>query len=553
MEESTGTYMYKTNCESCGSSDGNAVYSDGGKHCFVCAKTIRGCYNDEEEEENTGQKMKKEFNPSFIEYPNRIRGISKITLEKFTYGVTDGKHVTYYYDNENNICAEKYRNKDKEFSWSGDSKAATMFGQNVWQPSEKIKLVVTEGEIDAMSLSEVQGNRYPVISLPNGCSRVKKDVKNNHEWLSKFKEIVLLFDMDEVGQQAAVEFQSMFPPKYVKIAKLPLKDANAMLLAGRSQELTQAIWNAEVHVPEEIQSGSKLLDLLDDVESMESYPLPEFVPNLNRKMCGFRVGDLTIITAGSGSGKTTFMKQLEVHFNNTTDFNQGIIHLEESTRNTVQGLVSIQMGRQLHLERESHKDPEVRKVWQELCEAKDDEGNSRLNIIDTFGTLDTEKLYSMIRYLAKVDNCKVVYLDHITMLVSGMDGNIDERRALDNIMTSLKSLTQELNIHLVVVSHLNNSTNGGKPFEEGTMPTVNNLRGSGSLKQLADNVIALSRNQMADTTHERNTVVMALLKCRYTGDTGITDSIVYQPLTGLFVENFEAIEVESEIPMEQAF
>jgi len=538
---SESEYMYKTSCDSCGSSDGNAVYSDGGKHCFVCNTTIRG---NEDTFEQSGTKMKKEFNPSFVEYPKSIRGIDKATLEKFTYGVTDGKHVTYYYNSEGDICAEKYRNKDKEFAWSGDSKEATMFGQNVWKPSEKIKLVVTEGEIDAMSLSFVQGNKYPVISLPNGCSRVKKDVKHNFEYLSKFKEIVLMFDMDEVGQKAAVEFQSMFPPKYVKIAKLPLKDANAMLLAGRSQELTQAIWNAEIHVPEEIKSGNKLMDLLDKVDKTAHYDFPEYVKGLTRKMRGMRIGDLTIITAGSGSGKTTFMKQLELHFHDTTEFNQGIIHLEEGIRDTMEGLVSVKMGRQLHLEDETNKDPKVIKVWTELAEAKDAEGNHRLNIVDTFGTLDTERLYNMIRYLAQVENCKIIYLDHITMLVSGMDGNIDERRAIDNIMTSLKSLTQELDIHLFVVSHLNNNTNGGKAFEEGGVPSVNNLRGSGSLKQLADNVISLSRNQMAEEEKERNIVTVSLLKCRKTGDTSITDRISYDPKTGLFIEEFEAVSVD---------
>jgi twinkle protein len=536
---SESEYMYKTNCDACGSSDGNAVYSDGGKHCFVCNVTLKGDDNFKQ----SGQPMKKakEFNPSFIEYPEQIRGISKNTLEKFTYGVTNGKHVTYYYDSEGNICAEKYRNKAKEFSWSGNSKEATMFGQNVWKPSEKIKLVITEGEIDAMSLSEVQDNKYPVISLPNGCSRVKKDVKNNYEYLSKFKEIVLMFDMDDVGQQAAIEFQAMFPPKYVKIAKLPLKDANAMLKANRIKELTQAIWNAEIHVPEEIKSGNKLVELLNKVDNTIGHPFPNFLPVLNMKSRGMRMGDLTILTGGTSSGKTTLAKQLELHFNETTDFNSGIIHLEENIRTTVEGLVSIKMGRRLHLENESHKDPEVIEAWTKLCTDKDVEGNYRYSILDAFGSVDPEKIYSMVRYLAQVDKCKIIYLDHISILVSGML-EVDERKALDKIMTDLKSLTQELDVHIFAICHLNNSTNGGKPFEEGGVPNVNNLRGSGGIKQLADNIIATTRNQMAETAEERNQVSLHLLKCRHTGDTGKADEVTFSKDTGLFTEGFDLIE-----------
>ena len=531
-------YMYKTSCDSCGSSDANAVYSDGGKHCFSCGVTIKGGDTFEQ----SGVPMKKGFNPSFIEYPKQIRGINKETLSLFTYGVTNGKHCTYYYDAEGNIVAEKYRGKDKQFGWSGDAKSATMFGQNVWKPSEKIKLVITEGEIDALSVSQNQGNKYPVVSLPNGAASAKRDIKANYDYLSKFKEIVLMFDQDEAGRKAAKEVQGMFPPRYCKIAKLPLKDANEMLKANRGKELISAIFQAELHVPEEIKNGNKLMGLLDEVDKAAHYDFPEYVKGLTRKMRGMRIGDLTIITAGSGSGKTTFMKQLELHFFNTTQFNQGIIHLEEGIRDTMEGLVSVKLGRQLHLEDDSNKDIKVREAWEELATSKDEEGNSRLSILDTFGSLDTEKLYNMIRYMAQVEGCKVIYLDHITMLVSGMEGNIDERRAIDNIMTSLKSLTQELDIHLFVVSHLNNNTNGGKAFEEGGIPSVNNLRGSGSLKQLADNVISLSRNQMHEDESERNTVTVSLLKCRKTGDTSITDRIKYDSKTGLFIEEFDSVE-----------
>jgi twinkle protein len=531
MEDST--YMYKTRCDNCGSSDANAVYSNGNTHCFSCGKTVRG---ENDTFEQSGQIMKKEFNPSFLEYPNQIRGISKITLEKFTYGVTNGKHCTYYYNTEGDIVAEKYRTKDKDFSWSGSAKEATLFGQNVWKPSDRIKLIVTEGEIDCLSVSEIQGNKYPVVSLPNGAASAKKDVKANYEYLSSFKELVLMFDNDEVGMKAAQEVQLMFPPKYCKIAKLPLKDANEMLRNGKSKELVSAIFQAETHTPEEIKSGGKLLELLDKVDKTEHHDFPKYLPNLTKNMRGMRIGDLTIVTAASGAGKTTLMKQLELHFNDTTDFNQGIIHLEEGIRDTLEGLVSVKLGRQLHLEDDSNQDPIVRDAWEELVTAVDSEGNSKLSIVDTFGALDTEKLYGMIRYLAQVENCKVVYLDHITMLVSGLDGQLDDRKALDLIMTSLKSLTQELNIHLFVVSHLNNSTNGGKAFEEGGTANVNNLRGSGSLKQLADNVILLTRNQMAETPKERSEVQVSLLKCRKTGQTGHCDKIYYDNDTGIFTE-----------------
>ena len=69
--------------------------------------------------------------------------------------------------------------------------------------------------------------------------------------------------------------------------------------------------------------------------------------------------------------------------------------------------------------------------------------------------------------------------------------------------------------------HLNNNTQ--TPFENGGDITINNLRGSGGIKQLSDSIIALSRNQQAETEQERNTTKVSVLKNRYTGETGVSD------------------------------
>jgi twinkle protein len=57
--------------------------------------------------------------------------------------------------------------------------------------------VVTEGEIDAMSVSQAFGNRWPAVSLPNGAQSAKKAIQRSLEYLTSFDEVVLAFDMDE--------------------------------------------------------------------------------------------------------------------------------------------------------------------------------------------------------------------------------------------------------------------------------------------------------------------------------------------------------------------
>ncbi|NMT19300.1 DNA primase, partial [Vibrio parahaemolyticus] len=65
-----------------------------------------------------------------------------------------------------------------------------------------------------------------------------------------FEEIIICFDMDEVGREGAIEAAELLIDHNVKIMSLPLKDPNEMLLAGRTEELVTAIWNAQEHRPD---------------------------------------------------------------------------------------------------------------------------------------------------------------------------------------------------------------------------------------------------------------------------------------------------------------
>lgn len=518
-------YLYKTSCDDCGSSDANAVYSNGNNHCFSCGVTK---FNTENTKESP---MEKEFEPVFIEYPDRIRGINRKTLEKFTYGAYNGKHMTYYYNTQGDIVAQKSRNKDKEFSWTGNSKQSCLFGQNLWKPNKKISITITEGEIDAMSISQIQDNKYPVVSVPNGANGAKRDIKRQLEWLLGFKEVVLCFDNDKAGELAAMEVASLFPPKFVRIAKLPLKDANDMLQNNRSFELSNALRDAKTYTPDGILSGELILDRLMNQKAVESFPFPDFMPITNDKTKGFRLGELITFTAGTSSGKTTLFKQLQHHILNETRLNQALIHLEEPLETTAKDLVGISMSTRVQMYDDYDKEEYLERA-KKIFNAVDSEGNHRINLYDSFGSMDSEDLFNKIRFMVNGLDCRVIFLDHLSILVSGLGNAGDERRTIDYLMHELKSLTIELNCTIFLVSHLNNNTQ--TPFEEGGRVTINHLRGSGSIKQLSDGVIAISRNQQADTEEERNTVQVSILKWRYTGLTGLSDLILYNGFTGRF-------------------
>ena len=126
----------------------------------------------------------------------------------------------------------------------------------------------------------------------------------------------------------------------------------------------------------------------------------------------------------------------------------------------------------------------------------------------------------------------VVFLDHLSILLSGLDG--DERRMIDTTMTRLRSLVERTGIALFLVSHLRRAQND-RNHEEGARVTLGQLRGSASIAQLSDSVIALERDQQTDA--QRGTTTVRVLKNRYSGETGRACELDYDLSTCRFIEN----------------
>ena len=130
--------------------------------------------------------------------------------------------------------------------------------------------------------------------------------------------------------------------------------------------------------------------------------------------------------------------------------------------------------------------------------------------------------------------CRWIVVDHLHMLVSAtIEG--DERRAIDMIMTKLRSICEETGAGMILVSHLRR-VEGNKGHENGVQVNLSHLRGSQSIAQLSDCVIALERNQQADDPEEANTTVLRVLKSRYTGDVGLATKLLYNNETGRLEE-----------------
>ncbi|OQW34843.1 MAG: hypothetical protein A4E20_01315 [Nitrospira sp. SG-bin2] len=465
------------------------------------------------------------------------RGITEDTCAKFGYRV--GKdaagvpvHIAPYYTEDGQPIAQKLRYANKNFSCTGEMKKAMLFGQQLWRDGGKM-VVITEGEIDCMTVSQLQGNKWPVVSIRNGAGGAHKCIQNSIEWLQKFDSVVLAFDMDEAGKKAIEKCVPLLSPGKVKVWNIPLKDANEMLLANREKELIDAIWSAKVYRPDGIICASDTWELVTKEEANACVPYPWV--GLNAMYDGLRLREIVTFCAGSGIGKSAITRELTAHLINLGE-TVGVIALEESVKKSVMGLMSIFCNRPLHKRdvRKLVSDVDFKAAWEKL--------KDKAFFYDHWGSTDSENLLNKIRYMVHGCGCRWIVLDHLSIVVSGQAEG-EERRLIDNTMTALRVLVEELNVGMLLVSHLKRPE--GKGHEEGAQTSLAQLRGSAAIGQLSDAVIGAERNQQ-DKLYSHITTLRGL-KNRFAGETGIAGYLSYSKDTGRLIElNDCPFEDESE-------
>ena len=535
------TFVEHKPCPACRNAGGDrsgdnlSIYSDGHGYCNACGhyqKDDTGVNNYIEE-----KKPMQTITPRGVSNASiKDRRISSSITSKF--GVTVSydkkgqieKHYYPYYDsNESNrLLGYKERTvATKEFQIIGTNKGSGLFGQNANRSGGKY-LTICEGEIDALSISEMFDGKWQVVSLKNGASSASRDIKENLEYIESFDNIVLCFDQDQAGNDAVKAVQDIISVGKLKVCTLPMKDASDMLVNGKVKEFTNAWWSAESYTPAGIVRGKDTWEHLLKDENLVTVDYPW--EGLNKLTYGFRAKELVTITSGSGMGKTSVVKELEAYILDKTDDNLAIIHLEESIERSVKGLMSIEANAPIHIpqyEREL-SDEDKKALWQKSV------GDKNVFFYDHFGSMSEDSLLNVIRTYAKSYDCKWIVLDHLSIVVSDQDGILDERKAIDAIMTKLRKIVQETGVGLFLISHLRRPQ--GKPHEEGGQVSLSELRGSAAIAQLSDIVIGLERNQQDDDPVIRNQTTLRVIKNRFSGLTGKACKLYYNAETGRLSE-----------------
>lgn len=456
----------------------------------------------------------------------RARKILKSTCE--AYGYTIGEHngkavqIAPYYK-RGKLVGQHLRFKDKQFAWLGASQSVELFGQRIWASGSFPRVVLTEGELDAMSVAQCFGLKCPAVSIPNGASGAKQAVMDNLEYLTGFSEVVLAFDNDEAGEKARLEVLPLLPPGRIKLFNYPnegVKDCNELLQAGQAALIIKGVTQAVPYRPDGIISG---VDLWEELlrEPVPGYPC--HYPLLTEKLLGFRKGELYLWTAGSGLGKSTVVNEIGHWFLTQHNLKIGVLALEESKKRTVERYVSIELNKPLHVSRKGVTTAELEKAFKATV------GSSRFWLYDHWGSSNIDILLSKLRYLVLGCGVDWIILDHISIIVSGLEEiEESERKTIDRLMTNLRSLIEETGVGVQAVVHLKRPDKG-PAYNEGRRVAISDLRGSAGLEQMSDVIIAVEGNQYGE---QPDTRLLRILKNRPIGKLGVADTLSYNHGTG---------------------
>jgi len=509
-------------CPRCSSSDGYSISTSGFGKCFSCGININ------EWAEGSPQQPTKRRKPTvgkkLIEggefQPLRKRKITEDTCKKFGYRVAQDDQgrtvqVAPYRDQSEQVAAQKIRGANKKFYTTGDFDIENLqlFGQHLWQSGGK-RIVVVEGEIDAMSLSQAQGNKWPVVSIPSGAGNFADPIKTNIEWLHSFDEVIFCFDMDDAGQDNVRLAAELMKPGKAKIAILPEKDASEMLQQGRGADLVACMWNAHEFRPDGLVG---IDDILEELSKPVEWGLPWFLPSLTRYTYGRRRGEVYGFGAGTGAGKTDLFTQQMEYDINTLDEGVGVIYLEQKPAETATRIAGKAAKKQFHIPdgdwTQADKDVEIQKL------------KGKVTFYDSWGNAEWERVENKIRYMA-AKGVYLFYVDHLT----AMADPAKEKESLEQIMKSMAGLTQELNIIVHFISHL--ATPEGKPHEEGGRVMIRHFKGSRAIGFWCFFMFGLEGDLQSDEPR-----VLRCLKDRYTGQaTGKTILLGYDVKTGTLSE-----------------
>lgn len=453
----------------------------------------------------------------------------------------------------------------KDFSGGiGDTKkGVSMFGQHLFPAGGK-RIIITCGEEDAVATYHMTSLKtkfvggYPTVSVPSG--EDVSGVKPNLEYLSSFEEIYIIADQDKQGGIFQEDLCKLLPVGKVRKVALPkgIKDPSQMWVACKTDKqrmnvasgLYNALFKAEKYSPAGIMSLSEGWGAYKNRGKDPLIQFPESFGDLNFKTFGgYALGEIVNIIAPSSVGKSSFVKEMIYTALETTNYNIGVISVEETIDEFIEGFLSIHMNTQLNELSDDERDfGEEYKAFQELVKLRPEEYQGtaaedaeRIQFLDHQGACSGEEILEKINFLIHGLDCKVIILDPVTLAFSGSDTDEDE------MASEIVKIVKRNKVAWVNVHHVRKNGSGGTANSEGGDLAEEDIKGTGAWFQTGMINLIFTRNKVHEHPIVRNTTRIKMSKCRRHGkSTGICGWIYYDGDTGRLVQGTDPVEIMSE-------
>lgn len=532
MSEYNKEILGKFPCPVCGSKDNLVKYrlTDYGVESYHCFSP--NCTNHLSDEDAV-----KGLTPKQVVF-NKPRELECVSLSKRNltktvckeYGVlvdaTNAEYIFPYFNEAGQQVARKVRKAtEKRFYWEGDGKFVHFFGYNT-VTSKRLKLVITEGEFDALAAKQMLGSEYTVVSVPNGAASSKDFIKKHLKWVESFKSVYICFDNDSAGDEATNDVMDIIRKGQAYRVSLQYKDANEYLTNHTDNHEASRLFKIAFEkaktadydgiVSEKVVS-QWLYDEMTGKSSVYEGVGKTGIPDLD-SMFTMRKSELTTVFADPSVGKSSVIRWVVKNL-----IEQGkqvlILALEETPREWLTKVAGMLLGRPIIgcLGDERITESEALELANKVAKFA--------RVSTTNGSINVDELRTLIEYSVRSDGTELVVLDNITAACAD-DTQVSVR--LSQTLASMLQLSKEFGHHTLVVSH----TKRRETKDRKASPSMFDGFGSGSIERFSHNVIALSR----DVENNDQSVTIRIVKQRATGKLGECQ-IIYNPKTGCFSNN----------------
>ena len=262
-----------------------------------------------------------------------------------------------------------------------------------------------------------------------------------------------------------------------------------------------------VHIRDVIVQTYNHLSELQNDDSEEKLGLKTGYSDLDKVVVGFGKGDLVIVGARPGVGKTSFCLNLATNIAKKSGKSVCIFSLEMSNEQLVSRIIASEALVDSQRLRTGKLEP---RDWDNIANAASTLSETNIYIDDTTNVSIT----AMKAKLRRIKNLGLVVVDYL-QLMEGERGRKDGSRVneIAEISRGLKIMAKELNVPVITCSQLSRGTEKEKERK----PMLSDLRDSGSIEQDADMVIFLSRDYYGNDPDKANLVDVIIAKNRHGG------------------------------------